>query len=78
MKVTRKTSVKATEREQRMSKKLNCVGPKAGRANGKVLEALRSAHCSGASQSPTLSPRLGDSDPNSLEDYLSNEQFLGP
>ena len=37
----KKTSVKTTEREKRVSEKLNCIDPKAGRASGKVLEALR-------------------------------------
>ena len=70
VKVTRKTSVKTTEREKRVSEKLNCIDPKAGRANGKVLEVLRFAHCSDGSQSATLSLRLGDSNPSLLSGRL--------
>ena len=66
----KKTSVKTTEREKRVSEKLNCIDPKAGRASGKVLEALRFAHCSDGSQSATLSLRLGDSNPSLLSGRL--------
>ena len=79
VKVTRKTSVKTTEREKRVSEKLNCIDPKAGRASGKVLEALRLPT---ALMEVSLLPSPWDweiaTPVFSLEGYISNEQFSGP